>query len=146
MPLSCPNEGVHLIALLLDFVEHLERDAVKILISEAERIARKKVIIYTPKRFSDNIEHKKSLPYRVFRDNPYQDHKSYISPDYLKKRDYVLSFPPPSFNTFGIKMLYKGGENRGLKMARELMILLERNIAKVQFSAGRLRTRMAKKQ
>ena len=133
------------IVLLLDIVEHLEKDAAEILILEAERIARKKVIIYTPKRFSDNIEHKESFPYCVFGDNPYQGHKSYISPEWLTECSYVVSFPPPGFNTFGIKMLYQGKENPGLKLARGLMIWLEKNTAKIPFSARALKARVTSK-
>ena len=134
------------IVLLLDVVEHLEQDEAEKLILGAERIARKKVIIYTPSYFYDNVQHEKEhFPYCGLGDNPYQGHKSFISPDWLTERGYIVSFPRPDFNTFGIKMLYQGKENPGLKLARGLMIWLEKNTAKIPFSARALKARVTSK-
>lgn len=134
------------IVLLLDIVEHLEKDAAEKLILEAERIARKKAIIYTPSYFYDNIEHEKEhFPYCGLGDNPYQGHKSFIPPEWLRERDYTVSFPPPDLNTFGVKVLSQGRENPGLKLMRGSMIWLEKNTVKIPSSARALTARVTSK-
>jgi SAM-dependent methyltransferase len=44
------------IVLLIDVIEHLEKDKAMILLKEAERIAKKKIIIYTPDGFLEQNE------------------------------------------------------------------------------------------
>lgn len=126
------------IVLLLDIVEHLEKDEAEKLILEAERIVRKKVIIYTPSYFYDNIEHEKEhFPYCGLGDNPYFGHKSFISPDWLTERGYTVSFPPPDLNTFGVKVFCQQKETRREKITRRLVGWLEKNYYTAHFLGAR---------
>ena len=110
-PLSIFLDKSFDIVLLLDIVEHLERDGAEQLIFEAERIARKKVIVRTPKVFRDNVEATKEVfPYCGLGDNPYQRHRCCISPEWFIARDYLVRYPPPDSDThiFAVKLIGRG--------------------------------------
>ena len=92
------------VVLLLDIIEHLEYEKSMLLISEAERIARRKVIIYTPAYFYDNQHGKKEhFPYTGMGDNSLFEHKIFIEPEILVDMGYNISFPKPDENTYGVK-------------------------------------------
>lgn len=92
------------VVLLLDIIEHLVIEQAINLVWESERIARKKVIIYTPSYWYDNAEHSEEhFPYTGLGDNEYQIHQSLIEPTWLEKRGYTVSFPEPDKNTYAVK-------------------------------------------
>jgi len=67
--------------MLLDLIEHLKKkDALK-LIKVSEKIAKKKVIIFTPNGWMDQDE---------YDGNPYQKHKSAWHPDELERLGYSV--------------------------------------------------------
>lgn len=95
------------IVLCLDVLEHIEESTAILIIAEMIRIARKKVIIYTPAKFESNeknVENAWNLG-----ENPFQQHKSFISSKMLKDFGFVISYPEPDKNTLAI--LSKSGRN-----------------------------------
>lgn len=79
-------------ALALNVIEHLEKGDGEKLIKEMERIARKKIIIYTPNGF---------LKQNVFEDNPFQKHLSGWRAKEMKKMGFNL------YGMCGLKTLKK---------------------------------------
>jgi ubiquinone/menaquinone biosynthesis C-methylase UbiE len=94
------------VVMSLDVVEHLEEKDARMLINEMERIARKKVIIYTPKEFQTNEKNEENA--WDMGENPYQIHQSCLTPEFFKRRGYFVSFPEPDRNTLAIKNLTQG--------------------------------------
>ena len=88
------------VVLSLDVLEHLPEDQCWKLLDEMQRIARKKVIVYTPKEFDPNQENAWGMG-----KNPHQLHKSIIKPVIFEKRGYRVSFPEPDKNTLAIKKI-----------------------------------------
>lgn len=81
----------------LDVIEHLEKKDGEELIAKMEKIAKKKVLIFTPTGF---------LPQGIHYGNPYQVHKSGWTPKEMKGRGYrVIGFG-------GLKLLRKEAELR----------------------------------
>lgn len=80
------------VVLALDVLEHLKQVEATQLLNSMENVARKKIIVYTPKKFNlqDDLG------------NPYNQHETFISPKLLKNEGYKVSFPK---NTFAIKNL-----------------------------------------
>lgn len=89
------------VVLCLDILEHLSMPDAVFLIDQMKRIARKKVIIYTPSRFESNIESVEKA-FDVEKTNPSQLHQSFISPKHLTEKGFTVSFPEPDKNTYGI--------------------------------------------
>jgi len=88
------------IVLCIDVLEHLELQQALSAIDHMKRIARKKVIIYTPSSFStneQNVENTWGLG-----DNPHQMHKCFLEPKMLQNMGFEISFPEPDKNTFGV--------------------------------------------
>lgn len=75
------------VVLALDVIEHLEKPLE--LVEEMERIAKKKVVIYTPHKFFSNVQAPNSWSLK----NPWILHKSLISPEMLAQRGYQISYP-----------------------------------------------------
>ncbi len=91
------------VVLCIDVLEHLEKEEAIRLISEMERIARKSVIIYTPKDFVLNDDHVKEA--WGFVDNPFQIHRSHISQEEFIKMGYKVSTTIIDENTFAMKTI-----------------------------------------
>jgi len=87
------------IVIALDFLEHLEECEIDVIVGEMERIARKKVIIYTPKEFKkqDTLN-----PYGMG-ENELQQHKSLIKDEWLIRKGYTIYYPQESGNILAIK-------------------------------------------
>ena len=105
--------------ILTDILEHLPHiEYVNKLIRESKRIARKKIIVLTPRKFTNNI---KSIncpyPYKQnIEKNEFQRHHILIKKKYLKKNGFeVYRIGTSGKYLFGI--LKKCGDN---KMSREM--------------------------
>jgi predicted SAM-dependent methyltransferase len=90
------------IVMAIDVLEHIEFSHAHKIIVQMQRIARKKVIIYTPSKFElneKNIENAWGLG-----KNPNQEHKSFINSDYLHNvmGFQRITFPKPDKNTLAI--------------------------------------------
>lgn len=84
------------VIIALDVLEHLcYTDAVELL-NKMKQIARKKVIIYTPIEFHDNINNVKTIhitknsPYNGLGENRYQMHQCLIKQQDLLNNDYKI--------------------------------------------------------
>lgn len=86
--------------ICLDVLEHLELSESMKTIDEMKRIARKKVIIYTPSKYMDNQEHVENA--WDLGNNPYQLHRCFLDPEVLQTLGFRVSFPEPDKNTLGI--------------------------------------------
>ena len=78
--------------ILFDVLEHMPtfEDADR-LITEAFRIARKKVFFVTPTKFFENVlAFPNPYPYDIFEDNEYQRHHIVLNGDYLNKRGFKV--------------------------------------------------------
>lgn len=98
------------VVLLLDVVEHLSYDAALNLMGEAERVAKKKVIVLTPRNFRPNEGATKDVyPYTGLGENPYQQHNCLITPECLREQGFKTHFPPKTSKryiyTFAVKRL-----------------------------------------
>lgn len=90
-------------AILLDVIEHLEREQGLNLLHRAEKWARKKILIYTPNEFTDQYPYDK---------NPYQLHKSGWN---------VKDFKDLGYKVYGLKGLrqfekFSKGKGKLLKL------------------------------
>lgn len=99
------------VVLLLDILEHLNFDEAVNLLGEAERVARKKVIVLTPRNFRANEEATQEVyPYTGLGENPFQQHKSLISPQLLRHHSFKTLFPSEHSSryhyTFAVKKLF----------------------------------------
>jgi len=99
------------VVMCLDVLEHLELQEALNAIENMKRIARKKLIIYTPSNFKTNEEHVENV--WNLGENRFQEHKSFLEPKLLKKLGFSISFPYPDKNTLGIfnKQDLEGTEN-----------------------------------
>ncbi len=68
--------------ILIDVLEHLDKESGKIILKKAERIAKKKIIISTPNGFAAQSLYDK---------NPLQLHRSGWTPQELKNRGYCVN-------------------------------------------------------
>lgn len=94
------------VCLLLDIVEHLPEELAKTLISEAERIARHKVMIYTPSEFYDNHEHGANHPlYEEYGDNQLQQHQCLLTAEYFRSQGYQVDDCENHHSTFSVKTM-----------------------------------------
>jgi len=102
------------VVIALDVVEHFEeKDAYK-LISEMERIARKKVIILTPCKFDKNVEATEGKTetglYRNFGPNIYLLHRCLIKFEWLMNNGYNVrevnaEKDNPNYYSFAVKVI-----------------------------------------
>jgi len=90
--------------LLLEVVEHLELRDARRLIEEAERIARRKVIIYTPseENWTPQDLDERGLDAWGF-PNPHQRHRCRVSRTELERRGYRVKKIPPDYNLLAVK-------------------------------------------
>lgn len=68
--------------LASDVIEHVDQEAGEQLIRSMERIARSKVVIFTPNGF---------LPQRPYESNPFQEHLSGWTADEMRSRGYRVA-------------------------------------------------------
>jgi len=85
----------------LDVVEHVREPIAYELIREMERIARKKVIIYTPIEFKEQDK----LNAWELGVNEYQRHFCHIPPYWFENNGYKVTFPKPDENTLAVKVI-----------------------------------------
>jgi ubiquinone/menaquinone biosynthesis C-methylase UbiE len=88
------------VVICLDVLEHLEHEEAVKAIMEMKRIARRKVIIYTPSTFSTNEEHVENV--WNMGENQLQIHRCFLEPKLLEKLEFSISYPEPDKNTLGI--------------------------------------------
>ena len=74
--------------LLIDVIEHLEKDKALILLKEAERIAKEKIIIYTPEGFLEQNEKEGKLRDPGF--DTYDIHRCGFEKKELEEMGYVI--------------------------------------------------------
>jgi len=91
------------VVIALDSLEHIHESRVWSVVDHMERIAKKKVIIYTPRQFASNKENINDS--FLMGENIYQQHYSFLAPDVLRSRGYTISYPEPDKNTFAVKIL-----------------------------------------
>jgi len=91
------------VVIALDVVEHIEHNQTLKIIGHMERIARKKIIIYTPAKFETNEKNVENAWGMGV--NPFQEHKCYIPPTRFESWGYRVTFPEPDKNTLAIKVL-----------------------------------------
>lgn len=94
------------VCLALDLVEHLELADALHLMDEAERIARRKVLIFTPSEYYENaalgFDH---ILYSPYGKNELQRHRSLISQQAFKERGYQIKNIEWHRSTFAVKAL-----------------------------------------
>lgn len=88
------------VVICLDVLEHLQLDLALKAIDHMKRIARRKVIIYTPSTFKTNEENKDNA--WGIGENPYQVHKCFVEPAKFEQLGFSISFPEPDKNTLAI--------------------------------------------
>lgn len=88
------------VVICLDVLEHLEYEKALKTISEMKRIARRKVIVYTPVNI-DQPEEQLENSWGMG-SNQYQKHLSLISSGVLQGMGFKVSFPEPDRNSFGV--------------------------------------------
>lgn len=94
------------VVLLLDVVEHFELKEAEKLIGEAERIARKKVIVYTPseQNWTPQDLDESGRDAWGFK-NEYQKHKCVVTEEFMKEKEYKVMLIPPDFNLYAVKCI-----------------------------------------
>lgn len=105
------------IVLALDVLEHLNKEDAISLINKMKSIANKKVIVYTPSHFFDNVninglgkeqdinswlENSEASPYKNMGVNKYQEHLCLITEQELQSMGFSTSTDNPDHNTFAI--------------------------------------------
>jgi len=88
------------IVICLDVIEHLPINTALRAIEHMKRIARHKVIIYTPSSFKTNEENKDNA--WGMGKNPHQVHMCFIEPSKFEQLGFSISFPEPDKNTLAI--------------------------------------------
>lgn len=88
------------IIICLDVLEHLSQQDALDAITHMKRIARKKVLIYTPSHFEEKEEQTEN--HWGMGENPYQKHLCFLDPQKIRDLGFQVSFPEPDKNTFGI--------------------------------------------
>lgn len=91
------------VVMALDVIEHLEMNTALQVIGNMERIARKKIIIYTPVSMKSNDE---NIPDAWgMGENQFQEHKCFIPANRFREWGYKVQFPDPDRNTLAIKVI-----------------------------------------
>lgn len=91
------------VVMALDVIEHLDYETAIRVIGNMERIARKKIIIYTPVNYKSNEENVKNA--WGMGENEYQKHQCFIPSSRFESWGYKVSFPSPDKNTLAIKVI-----------------------------------------
>lgn len=91
------------VVMALDVIEHLDFDIANYIITEMHRIARKKIIIYTPAIYESNEKNVDNA--WDMGENQYQMHRSYIEPEKFREMGFDVTFPDPDRNTLAIKVV-----------------------------------------
>lgn len=91
------------VIICLDVIEHIEYQQALKIIGQMERIARKKIIIYTPSEFKSNEENVEDA--WGLGENPFQEHKCFIPATRFESWGYRVSFPEPDKNTLAVKVV-----------------------------------------
>lgn len=86
-PLPFGDESYDVV-LLMDVIEHLSMEAGKRLIRDAQRVAKSKVFIYTPRVFDENVA--PYLEVGFYNSNPFVLHKSHWPAAVLEEYGFVL--------------------------------------------------------
>lgn len=89
------------VVMALDVVEHLELETALDLIARMKEIARKKVIVYTPKEFETNEQHARNV-WGIEGTFETQMHRSLIKPETFMRMGFAVTFPEPDRNTLAI--------------------------------------------
>lgn len=84
-------DGSFDVVMAIDVLEHLDFQAALNLISEMKRIARKKVIIYTPETFEENTENEQNA--WGLGQNPYQIHRCVLPESLLVELGFAVTHP-----------------------------------------------------
>jgi 2-polyprenyl-3-methyl-5-hydroxy-6-metoxy-1,4-benzoquinol methylase len=92
------------IVMALDVLEHIEYNNAIHLIKRMTDIARKKVIIYTPKEFHSNEQHICNV-WNIQGEFITQKHLSWIPHKVLEDMGFKITFPYPDDNTLAILIL-----------------------------------------
>ena len=86
--------------ILFDVIEHLEKPQAFTLIQNAERIARKIIIIFTPEEFLEQENHNKG-------DNEYQTHRCGFKKEELEMLGYACKlFPGDAMHSRNYKAIF----------------------------------------
>lgn len=88
------------VVICLDVIEHLQLDIALKAIDHMKRIARHKVIVYTPSAFKTNEENKDNA--WAMGENPHQVHMCFVEPAKFEQLGFSVSFPEPDNNTLAI--------------------------------------------
>jgi SAM-dependent methyltransferase len=88
------------VIICLDVLEHLPLQSALDAIEHMKRIARKKVIIYTPAHFEEKEEQIEN--HWGLGQNPYQKHLCFLDPQKIRDLGFEVQFPKPENNTFGV--------------------------------------------
>ena len=91
------------VVMALDMIEHIEYPQALKIIGHMERIARKKIIIYTPSKFESNEKNVEDA--WGLGENPFQKHLNFIPPSRFIDWGYKITHPKPDKNTLAIKVL-----------------------------------------
>lgn len=91
------------VVMALDVLEHVEEQTALRIMGQMERIARKKIIIYTPSKFETNEEHVEEA--WGLGSNPFQEHHCFITASRFERLGYNVTMPPPDRNTLAIKVV-----------------------------------------
>lgn len=88
------------VVFCLDVLEHLEKNLALKTLDELKRIARRKVIIYTPSIHKDNSEAEKNA--WNLGPNDFQKHISVITKEELKEKGYHVIDPMKDNSHYGV--------------------------------------------
>ena len=105
------------VVLALDVLEHIAYNKAVALVKKMKFAAIKKVIVYTPREFHDNVTENDlgrkfdvlkwlnddgTSPYKGLGVNSFQEHRSLIEDSTLQRLGFITSIDNPAHNIFGI--------------------------------------------
>lgn len=91
------------VVIALDLIEHLTTDEARQLLLEMTRIARRKVIIYTPSYFYLNERKGLNCMYGEWGLNHYQDHKCFLEKEVYEAAGYTVRELEPHRSFYIVK-------------------------------------------
>ena len=97
--LPFPNDSYDVV-LLLDVIEHLYKEEARFALLEAERVARKRVIVYTPNGFVKQEHDAWNLGGAVW-----QQHRCGFTLKELEDLGYAAKMIPPDNNILAVKVI-----------------------------------------
>lgn len=80
------------VVFMLDFIEHLDKDRGKIILEQAKKVAKKKLILFTPMWWDDNHE---NIEKGFHEGNTHNLHKSLWIGEEEELRDFQAHVVPP---------------------------------------------------